>query len=61
MSDLDLPVTKHPLSVLDNFIERKHLLEVILAGQIAANLVHLNRGEDGALRKFGLHPLVFVL
>ena len=37
------------------------LLEVILAGQIAANLVHRDRGKDGAIGEIGLHPLEFVL
>ena len=32
MSYLNLPGTKHPLGVLDDFIERKLFLEVILAG-----------------------------
>ena len=32
MSYLNLPGTKHPLGVLDNFIERKLFLEVIPAG-----------------------------
>ena len=61
MSYLNLPGTKHPLGVLDNFIERKLFLEVILAGEIAANLVHRDRGKDGAIREIGLHPLEFVL
>ena len=32
MSYLNLPGTKHPLGVSDNFIERKLVLEVIPAG-----------------------------
>jgi hypothetical protein len=61
MSYLNLPGTKHSLGVLDNFSERKLLLEVIPAGEMAANLVHRDRGEDGAIRDAGLHPLVFLL
>src|SRR5205814_1731203 len=61
MSHLNLPGTKHPLGVLDDFIERKLFPEVIPAGEIGANLVHRDRGKDGATREIGLHALVFVL
>jgi hypothetical protein len=61
MSYLNLPGAKHPLGVLDDFVERKRFLEVIPAGQMAANLVHRDRGNDGAVREIGLHPLEFVL
>ena len=61
MRYLNLPRTEHPLGVVDDFIQRKLFLEVILAGQIAANLVRRDRGKDGAIREIGLHPLEFVL
>ena len=54
MSYLNLPGTKHPLGVLDNLVERKLFLEVIAAGEMAANLLHRDRGDDGAIRESGL-------
>src|SRR5580704_9686639 len=61
MSYLNLPGAKHPLGVLDDLIEWKLFPEVILAGQIATNLVHRDRRNDGASRDIGLHPLEFML
>jgi hypothetical protein len=61
MSYLNLPATKHPLGVLDNFIQRKLVLEVIPAGEIATNLGRRDGGKDGAIGEFGLHPREFVL
>ena len=61
MRYLNLPVAKHPLGILRHFVERELLLEVISAGEIAANFVDGDRRKDGAVREIGLHPLEFVL
>ncbi len=54
MRNLDLPPTKHLFHIVNDFLQRHLLMEVVTRLKVSPHLFCRYRGQDGAVRNIGL-------
>ena len=54
MRNLDLPGTQHLFNIVNHFLERQRLLEVVTRPKVGSHLFRRHRGQDGAIRNVRL-------